>query len=278
MRVGSTSSEIPTPQSGAPVRADAVASLDATLALLSESLGKLKAALAVDMAEVAGQLKMAAVSARIVRESVWSELPEASWQNRQELDALREEGQKIIEARALEQRRSRLLALATELEDGSIVHRRAHRLSELNHLREQAINELRSQAGPDGAPQTLPGPEAGQWIEWACGLQEPQDAESLQTLRSGFANLDEFVANLEPTMWRAAASTLETLPEPEISADKIQPEQSRRETNGVEEPVVSSGPARVELEAAKPSGGGATNRDFHAPSMSYPCRRSSRIR
>ena len=41
-----------------PVRADAVASLDATLALLSESLGKLKAALAVDIAEVAGQLKM----------------------------------------------------------------------------------------------------------------------------------------------------------------------------------------------------------------------------
>ena len=88
-----------------------------------------------------------------MRELVLSELPEASWQNREELDALMEKIQTILDARTLEQLRARLLALATELESGSIVHRRAHRLSELNQLRDQAVNELRSQAGLEGALQ-----------------------------------------------------------------------------------------------------------------------------
>ena len=205
---------------------------------------------------------MAAESARLVRELIWSEMPEASWQSREELNALIEKIQEILEARTLEQLRSRLLALATELERGVIVHRRALRLNELNRLRDQAINELRSQAGLEGTPQTLPGPVAGQWIEWACGLKEPQDAESLQTLRNGFAHLDDFVANLEPNMWIAAGSpTLEILPEPERSAAKTQPEQSRLETNALEEAVVPPGPAQIELEAPK-SSGGRTERRF----------------
>src|SRR5271166_2494668 len=237
------SSEVPAVQSEVPVLADALAALDDSLGLLYESLEELKAAKSVDIAAVIEQLKMAAKSARTVRELVWSELPEASWQTREELDALIEKIQRILEARTLEQLRSRLLALATELERGTIVHRRAHRVNELKQLRDQAINELRSQAGLEGAPQTLPGPEAGQWIEWACSLQEPEDAESLQALRNGFAHLDDLVANLEPSMWVAADSpALETPPEPERSADRTQPKQSRLETNRFEEPVVSSGP------------------------------------
>ena len=120
-------------------------------------MGKLNAGIAIDLADVIEQLNLAAESARMVRELVLSELPEASWQNREELDALIEEIQKTIEARNLEQRRLRLLALATELERGSIVHRRALRVNELNQLRDQAINELRSQAGEEGAPPTSAG-------------------------------------------------------------------------------------------------------------------------
>ena len=186
----------------------ALASLDDSLTLPGESLGKLNAGLSIDIAEVIEQLNLAAESARTVRELVLSELPEASWQNREELDALMEEIRKTVEARNLEQRRSRLLALATELERGSIVHRRALRVSELNQLRDQAINELRSQAGSGGAAQPLPGPEADQWVAWACALKEPEDSESLQALRSGFSQLDDFVANLEPGMW--------TVPDPSI--------------------------------------------------------------
>ena len=272
------SSETPAVQSEAPVLADALASLDASLALLSENLGRLKAANSVDIAEVIEHLTRTAESARTVRELVSAELPEAAWQSRQELEALVEEIQKRLEARILEQLRSRLMALANELERGSIVHRRAHRVSELNQLRDQAINELRSQAGPDGTPQALPGPEAGHWIEWACGLQEPQDAESLQALRDGFVHLDDFVANLEPNMWVAAVSpTLETLPEAEKSAADKQPEKFRPETNGFREPVVSSGPPRTELEAKSSGGHDAPRFPYHLDDLSLPALESNTL-
>ena len=177
-----------------------ISSLNDSLALLCESVEKLKAAKSVDIAEVTEQLRMAAESARNLRALVLSELPEAAWQSRHELDTLLEKIEKRVEARQLEQLRTRLLGLAAELERGGIVHRRAVRVSQLTHLRDQAIIELRSQAGK-GAPQPLPGPEADEWLDWACGLKEPDDAESLQTIRNGFAHLDEFVANLEPDMW-----------------------------------------------------------------------------
>jgi hypothetical protein len=170
-------------------------SLDNSLALFSEGLGKLKAAKSVDLAEVSEHLKTAAEAARNLRSLIAAALPEASWQTREEMDAVIDEIQRILGVR------SRLMALATELERGSIVHRRAVRVTQLNQLREQAIEELRSQAAPGTVPRTLPGPEAEQWVDWACGLQEPEDAESLQVLRSEFAHLDEFITNLEPDMW-----------------------------------------------------------------------------
>jgi len=231
----------------------ALSSLEQSLGVLRESWEQLRAAKSVDIAEVIEQLTRAAETARIVRESVRSELPDASWQNREELDALFAEIQKTIDARALEQLRVRLLALAAELERGHIVHRRAHRVEELNQLRNQAITELRSQVALDGAPPTLPGPQADQWLGWACGLQESDDAETLQALRNGFPHLDDFVANLEPNLWVATgAPVLEVLPKPEMSADKAPPEQSRLEKKGVEEPV---SPGTIELEEAESSAG-----------------------
>jgi hypothetical protein len=175
-------------------------SLNDSLAALHGSLGKIKAAKSVDIAEVIDQLKSAAESSRNLRALVLAELPEASWQNRDELDAIVEEISKRIEARNLEQKRFRLLGLATHLERGTIVHRRTVRLNQLQQLRDQAVKELRSQAALP-APPTLPGPEADEWIDWACKLKEPEDAEPLKDLRNGFARVDEFIANLEPEMW-----------------------------------------------------------------------------
>ena len=183
------------------------ASLDDALTLPCETLRKLEAAQSVDIAAVIAQLEKAGESGRDLRALVSSELPEASWQNREELDALLEKVQERIEVRNLEQLRGRLLALAGELERGSIVHRRAVRVEQLNQLRDQAVNELRSQAGVEGAPQTLPGPEADEWIKWACGLKDPEDADSFKALRNGFAHLDDFIARLEPNMWTAKKET-----------------------------------------------------------------------
>ena len=184
-----------------------ITSLKDTLTLLGESVEKLKAAKPVDIAEVIEELKMAAESARNLRALVLAELPEAAWQSRRELDALLETIEKRVEARRIEQLRKRLLGLAAELERGSIVHRRAVRVNQLNQLRNQAINELQAQAAVKGTPQPLPGPDSDEWLEWACGLKEPDDAESLQTIRNGFAHLDEFVANLEPDMWVVKTET-----------------------------------------------------------------------
>src|SRR5208337_441135 len=119
-----------------------LASLDHSLAIPRESLVTLRAAKPVNLADVTEQLKRAANSASIVRELVWSELPDASWQSREELDELMAEIQKIFDARHLKQMRSRLLAMATELERGTIVHRRAHRLDELKQMRDQAVTHL----------------------------------------------------------------------------------------------------------------------------------------
>jgi hypothetical protein len=177
-------------------------SLNDSLSALHSSLGKIKAAKAVDISEVIDQLKAAAESSRNLRALVLAELPEASWQNRDELDAIVEEISKRIEARNLEQRRFRLTGLAATLERGTIVHRRTVRQNQLQQLRDQAVKELRSQAALPNPP-TMPGPESDEWIDWACKLKEPEDAESLQTLRNGFARLDEFIANLEPEMWTA---------------------------------------------------------------------------
>jgi TonB family protein len=205
----------------------ALASLDDFLAFPCESLAKLQSVNAVDVEAIMGQLAKAVDAAQELRSLVSSELPDASWQSREELDALLAQIQRNLEARRsearrLEQLRSRLLALATELERGRIAHRRALRVDQLNQLRKQAINEIRFQAGSGGEPKTLPGPAAEQWIEWACGLQEPEDAESLQTLRNGFAQLDDFVTDLEPGMWVANAGPEAPLPNGEELQDLIQ--------------------------------------------------------
>lgn len=182
-------------------------SLNDSLTALHGSLGKIKAAKSVDITEVIDQLKNAAESSRNLRALVLAELPEASWQNREELDAIVEEISKRIEARNLEQKRFRLLGLATHFERGTIVHRRTVRLNQLQQLRDQAVKELRVQAALP-SPPALPGPEADEWIDWACKLKEPEDAESLQNMRNGFARVDEFIANLEPEMWTVKKEVL----------------------------------------------------------------------
>jgi chemotaxis protein histidine kinase CheA len=179
-------------------------SLDQSLSAIHESLGNLKAAKPVDTGALIQNFESAAESARNLRSLVSSEIPDASWQTRDELENLLN---KIEVIREIKARRSRLLDLAAGLQRGSVVHRRAARVEQVNQLRDNAIQELRSLAESDEAPPPLPGPDPDQWIGWASNLQEPQDSESLKTLRSSFAQLDAFVAHLEPEMWRASAET-----------------------------------------------------------------------
>jgi hypothetical protein len=90
------------------------------------------------------------------------------------------------------------------------------------------------------AIQILPGPEADQWIEWACGLHEPADSVFLQALANRFPRLDDFVANLEPGMWRDAE-----LP---ISGTSVEPRSSIQST-GEERLLETIEDSPVEKEA-----------------------------
>jgi len=179
-------------------------SLDQSLSVLQENLGNLKAAKPVDTAALIQNFESAAESARNLRSLVSSELPEASWQTRDELEVLLET---IEKNREIQARRSRLLDLAAGLQRGSVVHRRAARVDQVNELRDKAVRELQTLAEGGDVPPSLPGPAPDQWVAWASNLQEPEDSESLKTLRSSFAQLDAFVAHLEPEMWRVEAPT-----------------------------------------------------------------------
>jgi hypothetical protein len=175
-------------------------SLNDSLTALHGSLGKLKAAKSIDIAEVIDQLKQAAECSRNLRALVLAEMPDATWQNREELDSLVLEIEKRVEARQREEMRARLNSLADELQRGTIVHRRSVRVTQMNQLKEAAVKELRAHAA-QAKPVGLPGPEHDEWLDWGCNLKEPEDAEALRSLRNDFPHLDEFIANLEPEMW-----------------------------------------------------------------------------
>lgn len=196
----------------------ALASLDRPLGAVEDAVRKLESSDEVDVASALAQLQAADEAARNLRAMLLAEVPDAEWQDRNQLNAL-------VHTRHVEQQRSRLIILASELELGTISHRRAARVTQLTELREEAVKELRYLAGIEGDPPTLPGPEAGRWVDWACSLKEPEDTEALQTLRKGFAYLDEFVASLEPGMWQVDGAPVQH--DQELDAEAIQQRRSR---------------------------------------------------
>ncbi len=80
-----------------------IASLDEALALLAESVAKLGAAESIDEAQVAEKFELAAEFAWKLRACIAAELPEAAWQNREELEALIAQVQEREEATSSEQ-------------------------------------------------------------------------------------------------------------------------------------------------------------------------------
>jgi len=97
------------------------ASLDDSLVLPFESVEQLRAAKLIDIEEILEQLETAAESAESLRALVSTELPEASWQSREELDALLQEVQKREEARSSEQPQSPPLTFETALVPDTVV-------------------------------------------------------------------------------------------------------------------------------------------------------------
>ena len=99
----------------------ALASVDDSLALPFASVEQLRAANSIDIEEIIQQLEAAAESAQALRALISEELPEASWQNREELDALLEKIQKPAEPSNPVESPSPVLTPETEFEPDAVV-------------------------------------------------------------------------------------------------------------------------------------------------------------
>src|SRR5271157_5027000 len=92
---------------------------------------------------------------------IYAERPDADWKNRRALDPVIHELEISEARRNQQQRRTKLLDLANELEAGRVAHRLDARTKEPNTLRLEAVEELRKEAVAEQVKE-LPGPNASE--------------------------------------------------------------------------------------------------------------------
>jgi len=179
----------------------ALEKLDGSLLALQSEVDCLKAGLEVSDEQLRQRLAEARQHATEVRDLIRAERAAAQWGDRKALDLLILELEVAAQEKVSEQRRTRLLELANEFEAGSIRHRFESRVSSLNALREEAIEQLRADAALNEQQKILPGPEVGEWLHWACNLQEEADASTLEQLQRDFPAVASFTGEMEESYW-----------------------------------------------------------------------------
>ncbi len=179
----------------------ALEKLDESLHDVQTQVEWLRAGLEVSDDQLLQSLADAHQNALMVRDLVHAERPAAHWNDRSALEHLMHDLEKEAQIRLYEQRRSKLLELASEFEAGSVRHRFEARAASLNGLRMDAVRELRIAAALPDQRKELPGPEASQWLHWACNLLEENDATVFTELRTDFPALEEFAVEMEESYW-----------------------------------------------------------------------------
>lgn len=185
---------------GSPFRS-ALAKLDDSVQNLEYQLGCLRGGLDVTDDQLWQALTDANQSAADLRGMIQAERPDADWNDRSSLETLIQHLEWEAQAKRDEQRRKRLFELAGELEAGSIKHRFESRVAALNSLRLQAVRELRIAGTLYEQEKELPGPNAGEWVHWACNLREENDASIFADLRRDFPALERFAGEMEESYW-----------------------------------------------------------------------------
>jgi hypothetical protein len=137
-----------------------------------------------------------------LRDAILSEDSAARWGTREELDAL---VSRLDDAAA---NRRRYLDLAEFLAAGTVSHRRERTRQERLALRDAAVAELMEISALSSPPE-LPGPAAGEWLGWACSLEDGADEAELLHLKNNFPHLDDFVRQLEIEWWRDGEPSVE---------------------------------------------------------------------
>lgn len=179
----------------------ALAKLDGSLQALQAQVDALYAGLEINDSQLNYSLADTSQNAAMVRDLIRAERPDAAWGDRGSLERLIRDLEVAAQQRRNEQRRMRLLDLADEFEAGSIRHRSESRTASLNGLRMDAIQQLRADAAVPEQQKELPGPEASEWLHWACNLSEERDGAAINLLRTEFAAVDQFAGEMEETYW-----------------------------------------------------------------------------
>ncbi len=205
----------------------ALAKLDGSLQTVQSQVDSLRAGLEVNDSQLSYSLADARQNAAVVRDLIRAERSDASWDDRGALEYLIHELEVAAHEQRNEQRRLKLLELGDEFEAGAVRHRSEARTAALNSLRLEAIQELRAQAAIPEQEKELPGPDAGQWLHWACNLQEDKDADALTYLRTDFPSLDHFAGEMEESYW---------MPGDRIRRIPIQPSTPSRPAANVRRP------------------------------------------
>ena len=207
---------------GPSVVAETLKSLSEQAKLCHEKIDQLEAAQSLNRGEVLGEVGKLLDACQHLRDAILSEDNTASWKTKSELSAL---VSRLDDAAA---KRRSSLELAQFLAIGTISHRRERTRQERLALRDAAVNEL-MEISERQTPPELPGPEAENWLEWACSLEDETNDAELQQLKNGFPRLDDFVRQLEIDWWsngpqapRGAAK----------STPKVAPAASIPEPNG----------------------------------------------
>ena len=242
----------------------ALEKLDGSLLALQSEVDCLRAGLEVSDEQLRQRLAEARQHATAVREVIRAERADAKWGDREALDLLILELEIAAQEKVNEQRRTRLLELASEFEAGSIKHRFESRVSALNALRQEAVDQLRADAALKDQEKVLPGPDAGEWLGWACNLQEDSDASTLDQLQKDFPALAGFTGEMEESYWvpgtRAAVTpaavggAVAQAPAPAVAAKAIEaPKQPAPPTPAVQAAKPPAPPAPAVQVAKQPA-------------------------
>lgn len=230
----------------------ALEKLDGSLLALQSEVDCLKAGLEVSDEQLSQRLAEARQHAVTVRDLVRGERADAKWGDRKALDLLILDLEVAAQAKVSEERRTRLLELAAEFEAGTIKHRFESRVSALNTLRQEAIQQLRADASLQEQQKVLPGPDVGEWLHWACNLQEDTDASALEQLQKDFSAVASFTGEMEESYWvpgtRAAVTSTPT------RQPSAQPAKESAPANPVAPPVTAAkqpAPVAPPVAAAK---------------------------
>lgn len=244
---------------GSPFRS-ALAKLDESVQDFQDQVSRLRGGLDVDDDQLWQSLDVVHQSAATLRELVRSERPDADWADRASLDLLIQHLECEAQARRDEERRSKLLALANEFDAGTIKHRFESRAAALNALRLQAVRELRIAAALYEQDKELPGPQASEWLHWACNLREEQDADTFAVLRKDFPSLEHFAGEMEESYWvsgqpKEGTPSAEAAPPPQLARTVETPASPPVKAANSKRSESASSPTQVEkaLSESKPS-------------------------